>query len=141
MGYKHVIPQLIQKVLESNEHGTPIRIHGDGLQTRAFAHVDDIISGLIVLMHNNSASGLFNIGNPEEITIFDLLGIIKKKLNCDADVLYEKDYYTGTNRRCPNIDKISHLGYRPTISIFDGIQPVINWYSKNPVNTTSNIKI
>ena len=67
--YGMVIPNFVRQALS----GEPITVHGDGTQTRSFTYVGDVVSGLIALATEPRAIGqVFNIGNPEEISILDL---------------------------------------------------------------------
>ena len=81
MGYKHVIPQLIEKIkLSIKENKSNITLIGKGIETRAFCYVDDLIDGLIILMSKGDDKEIYHIGNDEEISIKDLAESIKIKL-------------------------------------------------------------
>ena len=64
----------------------PLTIYGDGLQTRSFCYVDDLVEGLIKLM-NCSYKGPVNLGNPEEYTILNLSKIIRDKINKNIQII------------------------------------------------------
>ena len=70
MGYKHVIPQLITKIMHSEKNKNNfIDLVGSGVETRAFCYVDDIIDGLIILMDKGLDKEIYHIGNAHELSI------------------------------------------------------------------------
>jgi UDP-glucose 4-epimerase len=115
--YGMVIPRFVQAAL-SNE---PLTIYGDGMQTRCFAHVYDVIDAVMaVAFADNTVGKVINIGNNAEISI----NTLAEKIICETDsrsqiihVSYEKAYGNGfedMERRVPNIDLIKELvGWEP----------------------------
>ena len=65
-----------------------LSIYGEGLQTRSFCYVDDLIEGLVKLM-NSEISGPVNLGNPDEFKIIDVANLIKKKLSPSIEFIYK----------------------------------------------------
>jgi UDP-glucose 4-epimerase len=115
--YGMVIPRFVQAAL-SNE---PLTIYGDGMQTRCFAHVYDVIDAVVaVAFADNTVGKVINIGNNAEISI----NTLAEKIICETGsrseiihVSYEKAYGNGfedMERRVPNIDLIKELvGWEP----------------------------
>ena len=132
--YGMVIPNFVQAALL----GKPIRVYGDGKQSRSFNHVSDTVSALIGLMNELKAEGgVFNVGNGEEITIGDLAKKIKKMTDSPSSieyVPYEIAYGTGfedMQRRTPNIEKIKSLiGYRPRMALEEILKSVIDYFKQ-----------
>jgi UDP-glucose 4-epimerase len=130
--YGMVIPNFVQKALI----GKPITIYGDGLQSRSFTHVSDVVHALIRLMNEPTAEGqIFNLGNGEEVTIRDLAFLVKEMAGSPSEIeylSYEKAYGPGfedMQRRCPDISKIKRLiGYEPKTNLHGIIQSVIDYY-------------
>ena len=81
---------------------------------------------------------LYNIGTSEEISIKQLVNKISKVIDLKIKIKSSKLLKGGTERRCPNINKIKKLGYKPKIKINEGLKPMINWYSKN-LNLKQNV--
>ena len=115
-------------------NGRPITIHGDGLQTRAFCYIDDMVDGTIRVIEHADDRETFNIGNPyEEVTIIDLATHIKAlmgnghlplTLNTKPSPLEYQDILA----RKPNIEKArTLLGYEPKIDLTEGLLRTINW--------------
>jgi len=113
--------------------GEPITVHGDGTQTRSFTFVGDVVAGLIALSQEPKAIGqVFNIGNPEEISILDLAKRVKELTGSKSEIAlipYDKAYEAGFEdmpRRVPDISRISGLvGYKPTLGLNDILTRVI----------------
>jgi len=127
--YGMVVPNFVRQALA----GDPIEVHGDGTQTRSFTYVGDVVSGLIALAMEPRAVGqVFNIGNPEEISILELAKRVKAATGSSSPITlipYDQAYEAGFEdmpRRVPNISKISKLvGYAPTLALDDILRKVI----------------
>ena len=139
MGYKHVLPQLINKIHKAkNENYDFIELIGDGKETRAFCYVDDIVAGLIILMEKGKDKEIYHIGNDHEISIKKLAKIIKDNIYPKVDIRSGKaTHIGGTKRRCPDISEMKMLGYSPKVKIEDGVKQSVEWYLNNK-NTSTN---
>jgi len=132
--YGMVIPSFVQEALI----GKPITVYGDGSQSRSFTYVADVIDALIKLMAEPEAVGqIFNVGNPEEVTIKELALMIKEMTGSSSEIEYipyEKAYgpgYEDMQRRCPDITKIKNLIHFESKTHLKGIiQSVIDYYKK-----------
>lgn len=115
--YGMVIPRFIQQALA----GDPIQVFGDGEQTRCFAHVDDVVAAVLLLLDDERAiGGTFNIGSPNEISMNDLAARVKETTGSDASIEhipYEVAYAKGfedMRRRVPDTTRIRTLtGWQP----------------------------
>ena len=108
----------------------PIIIYGEGSQTRSFCYVDDLISGLNLLMNSNY-SGPMNIGNPEEIKIYELAKIISSKGGNELKIVYEDLPADDTYKRKPCIKLANNtLGWEPKISLDLGIEKTMDYFKK-----------
>ena len=127
--YGMVIPNFVRQALL----GQPITVHGDGLQTRSFTYVGDVVNGLIALMGDARAIGqVFNIGNTEEISIRDLAARVKGMTGSASEIVYipyDQAYEAGFEdmpRRVPNLEKIRRqVGYSSTIDLDEILRRVI----------------
>jgi len=119
--YGMVIPRLIKQALQNK----PMTVYGDGKQTRCFLYVEDAVKAIMALAVEPSAVGeVFNIGNPESISIIDLARRIKKFTASKSKielVPYEKAYEKGfedMRHRKPDITKIKRcIRFSPKISL------------------------
>ncbi len=133
MGYKHVVPEFIQNLSQSDkEFFTP---KGDINTTRAFCYVSDLINGLEILENSDTHKEIFHIGNDYEVTILELFNKISKLMGVDVEI--EKEFVNqhegSPSRRCPDISKIRSLGYEPKISLENGLKNTIEWYAQNKI--------
>jgi UDP-glucose 4-epimerase len=118
-------------------NGKPIEIHGDGLQTRSFSYVDDLVAGTMLAMENDKADGeIFNIGDTREITIIQLAELIWKLMKHEGSpplnfIPYSTFFggkYEDVRRRIPDIRKAERvLGFAPTIQLEAGLKIAIDW--------------
>ena len=132
MGMGHVIPQFIDRALKSlSQHPTgqvPFSMQGDGSQTRAFTHIDDMIDGLMTLLEKGKHLEIYHIGNPEEITMHQLADKIFNQLGRKPEYQFSPLPEGSTMRRCPDISKIKNLGFLPKVNIDTGLKAVIDWH-------------
>ena len=122
-----VVSNLICQALQKK----PLTIYGDGLQTRSFCYVDDLIDGMFNLMKSNTNSPT-NIGNPEEITILDLAKKIKGKINPKLEIVFKPLPEDDPFKRQPDITKAkSDLRWWPKISLDNGLDKTVSWFKNS----------
>lgn len=142
MGWKHVIPQFITRAIDGQAAhpagAVPFEIQGDGVETRAFCFVDDIVDGVLTMYANGGHREIYHIGNDEEVTIIDLAGRVGKALGVELDVRPGESAVGGTPRRCPNITKMRNLGYRPAVGLDEGLERTVAWYREHKDDAVSN---
>jgi UDP-glucose 4-epimerase len=127
--YGMVIPTFVKQALA----GKPITVFGDGMQSRSFGYVGDIVKGVIGLANEPKAIGeVFNLGNPEEISMLDLARRVKTLTGSQSEIKlipYDEAYETGFEdmpRRVPDITKAHSLvGFKPEVSLDDILKRVI----------------
>ena len=95
-----VISNFINQMLENKD----ITIYGDGTQTRSFCFVDDMINALILMM-KSKYSGPFNLGNPEEFTINDLVDKLLTLIDTKSNIVFKDLPKDDPTKRKPNINK------------------------------------
>jgi len=102
--------------------GRDITIHGNGSQTRSFCYVSDTVLGLICLANSNVSTPV-NIGNPDEVTLLELVNEIIEISNSSSNIIYEPRVEDDPARRCPDIQKaITTLGWQPHVSRAEGLK-------------------
>jgi len=129
--YGMVIPRFVKDAVENK----PLRVFGDGSQSRVFCHVEDAIKAVLLLTGINKSIGeVFNIGGKGEITILDLAKLIIKQTNSKSEITfaeYEDAYAVGFEdmaRRVPDISKIKlFTGWEPEIDLKRVIKDVTNY--------------
>lgn len=106
----------------------PITIYGDGLQTRSFCYVDDLIEGLMRLM-NKDHSGPINLGNPMEITIRDVADLIREEINPSIPIVYKSLPEDDPLKRQPDINlALTALDWKPEVNLSRGLALTINYF-------------
>lgn len=110
--------------------GEPITIYGEGLQTRSFCYVDDLIEGMIRLMNTgDDVTGPINIGNPGEFTIRELAEIIIEATGSKSKICFGDLPVNDPMQRKPDISKANkYLGWSPTIDLQNGIKKTISYF-------------
>lgn len=130
--YGMVIPRFVKAALG----GEPIRVFGDGTQSRCFCNVSDVVRAVILLSQNPKAVGeIFNIGSTEEISIMDLAKRVKKIAKSKSaieTIEYDKAYEPGfedTQRRVPNTAKIyKFINWKPKKNLDQTLLEVVKYY-------------
>ena len=109
--------------------GEDITIYGDGSQTRSFSFVDDTVNGIIALMES-SHNDVFNIGNPNEITINELASKIIELTNSNSKLINKLLPQDDPKQRQPDITKAkSLLNWQPEVDLEVGLSKTIEWVS------------
>ena len=121
-----VVPNFIQQAIRSES----LTIYGDGLQTRSFCYVSDLIEGLYRLLLSDEHLPV-NIGNPSEITILEFAETINRIIGNKTPIKIEPDTRLSDDpqRRRPDISRAHQiLGWQPVISLEEGIQKTIPYF-------------
>ena len=107
----------------------PITIYGDGLQTRSFCFVDDLINGLSALFDSNEdVKGPINIGNPREFTMLELATLVIKLTNSKSELIFTTLPQDDPKQRKPDITKAKEvLGWSPEVALEDGLVKTIEY--------------
>lgn len=130
--YGMVVPRFVQAALNNQ----PIRVYGDGTQSRCFGYVGDVVNAIVALMNNSEAIGqIFNIGSDEEISIMELAKKVKAITGSQSEIVkipYEEAYEQGFEdmaRRVPDLAKITKLiGYTPKVKLDEIIARVRDYF-------------
>jgi nucleoside-diphosphate-sugar epimerase len=111
----------------------PLTINGDGLQTRSFCYIDDLIEGIVLLARKRSAAGrTVNLGNPEEITVRGLAALVCELAGVPAAFESRPLPSDDPARSRPDISVASDLlGWRPRVGLRAGLQRTLEtWPAK-----------
>ncbi|MDO8499700.1 MAG: SDR family oxidoreductase [bacterium] len=118
-----VVSNFITQALKNE----PITIYGDGMQTRSFCYVSDLVDGLIKLMNSDgSITGPINLGNPQENTVKELAELIIKLTGSTSQLVYNELPMDDPQQRCPDITKATKiLGWKPAVNWKEGLETTI----------------
>jgi dTDP-glucose 4,6-dehydratase len=122
------IPTFISQALR----GEPLTVAGDGSQTRSICYVDDLVEGVVRLLHS-TLPGPINIGNPHELTILELAELIRALAGSSSSIEFVPLPQDDPLIRRPDITVATRdLGWTPKVGIEDGLQRTIDWFRKHP---------
>ena len=113
--------------------GDDITIYGDGMQTRSFCYVDDLLSGMMGMMNSRDGfTGPVNIGNPKEFTMLELAEEVLKQVGGRSKLVHLALPQDDPKQRKPDISLAqSELGWQPSIGLADGLVDTITYFKKN----------
>jgi dTDP-glucose 4,6-dehydratase len=125
-----VVSNFIVQALQNK----PLTVYGDGMQTRSFCYVSDLISGIVALLSAPPSEDLnmpFNIGNPEERTVRDLASKVLKITGSKSTLEFRDLPVDDPHVRCPDISRAKTiLGWKPEIGVDEGLQRTIDYFRK-----------
>ena len=126
----HVLPALIKKFyLAKYYNKKSVEVWGSGEVRREFLNVEDLADAIYFLLKRKTNYDYLNIGTGEDISIKGLAYMIKKIINYDGKIIFNKKYPDGVKRRMVNSKRIRKLGWKPKIKLKDGIDKFCNYYS------------
>jgi nucleoside-diphosphate-sugar epimerase len=132
MGWEHVLPQLIvrarDRIRQVPAGPVPFEIQGDGSQTRAFVHISDFVDGLVLIIDKGVHRTCYHIGNAEEVTIARVVQEVFGYFGREAKLVPTPLPLGSVPRRCPDVGRLESLGYRPKISLREGVASIADWY-------------
>lgn len=138
MGFKHVIPQLIHRVHQKED---PFIVYGSE-QSRSFCYIEDAVRCLEEIMNNESCSGkILNLGTDTETNIEDLVKLIFEVCEYTPDIEHADPLKGSVSRRCPDISVVKSItGYRPKVSLLEGVKESCKWYMEYYRNNEIDLK-
>ncbi len=122
----HVIPALIKRIFDGED---PLNVWGDGEQSRAFLHVEDLVKGMLKAIERYPVCEPLNLGTAEEIKIKDLVKLIVRLSGKNPKILFDTSKPSGQPRRnCATVKAKEKIGFEAKINIEEGIKRTIEWY-------------
>jgi UDP-glucuronate decarboxylase len=112
--------------------GQPITLYGEGLQTRSFCYVDDLIDGALRLMDTaDEVTGPVNVGNPVEITIRELAEMVLRLTGSRSPLVFRPLPHDDPMQRCPDISLArALLGWEPRVQLEQGLGRTIEYFDR-----------
>jgi UDP-glucuronate decarboxylase len=110
--------------------GEAITVYGEGLQTRSFCYVDDLIDGFIKLMDtSDDFTGPVNLGNPNEFTIRQLAELVVEMTGSSSKLIFKSLPQDDPKQRQPDISLAKNiLGWQPSIQLEEGLKKTIEYF-------------
>lgn len=125
----HVLPALIRKFDTAVEKGlTEVEIWGTGQPLREFMYVDDLADACLFLMHHYDGKEFLNVGTGEEVSIGDLAKLIASQTDYKGEIKFNTSKPDGTPRKLMDTSRLNNLGWRPKVSLEEGISLAYSHY-------------
>ena len=130
----HVLPALLRKIYQAHQNNAPqFEVWGTGQALREFLHVDDLANAVVLLMNNYDGSEIINIGSGTDLSIKELVEMIKNIVEYTGEIVWDSSKPNGTPRKLLNIEKLTSLGWQPLISLPEGIKSTLMWCKNNAI--------
>lgn len=125
----HVLPALLLKFHEAKERGLPeVEIWGTGTPRREFLHADDLADACLFLMERYEGNEIVNVGVGEDISILELAERIQRVVGYEGRLTFDRTKPDGTPRKLVDTAKLSGLGWKPRISLDEGLASTYEWF-------------
>lgn len=121
--------RVVSNIIVQALKGEDITIYGDGLQTRSFCYVDDLIDGICRMMNAEGFTGPVNLGNPEEIAVLELTKKIIELTGTSSKIVHQSLPADDPTKRRPAIGLAEReLGWKPSINLDEGLRKTIDYF-------------
>jgi GDP-L-fucose synthase len=125
----HVLPAMIRRFVEATENNVPdVTFWGTGSAFREFLHADDFARAVRVAAIKYNSEAPINIGSSVEISIRDLASKIAQITGYKGAILWDQQKLDGTPHKLLDSSRINDLGWKPEITLDQGIHDVVEWY-------------
>lgn len=131
----HVIPAMIRKFHEAKKNGTDVVLWGSGTPMREFLYVDDLARAILFSIENKLDEHMYNVGTGNDLTIKELAVLIQRIIGYNGKIVWDNSKPDGTPRKVMDNSKLLNLGWKPTITLSDGLFLTYNSYlNKSSLN-------
>ena len=128
----HVLPALLRKAHEAKVSGAKtLTVWGTGQPKREFLHVDDMAAACVHVMQKEGFDGMVNIGSGEEVSIGELAETTCEVVGYSGRIEFDTSKPDGTPRKLLDVSLLRSLGWKPTITLKDGIRSTYDWFLRS----------
>ncbi|EFJ24687.1 hypothetical protein SELMODRAFT_101073 [Selaginella moellendorffii] len=128
----HVLPALIRRFHEAKVNGAKeVVVWGTGSPLREFLHVDDLADAAVFLMDKYSDVPHINMGSGSEVSIKELAEMVKEVVGFPGELKWDASKPDGTPRKLMDSSKLATLGWKPRITLREGLTETYKWYVDN----------
>jgi GDP-L-fucose synthase len=128
----HVLAALLRKAHEAKTvNDQKLIVWGTGKPRREFLHVDDFASACLLLLEKYDSPEIINVGCGEDMSIRELAELICDVVGFDGELVWDTTKPDGTPRKLLDISKLRALGWKPSITLRDGIVHTYDWFRAN----------
>ena len=127
--HSHVLSALVKKFVDAvDDKKNEVILWGSGIARREFLHVDDLADAVLFLMEKWDSSEIINVGTETDISIRELAELIAKKVRFDGKIAWDTTMPDGMLRKCLDVSRLEAMGFKPKISLREGIAHTIEEY-------------
>jgi GDP-L-fucose synthase len=128
----HVLPALIRRFHEARERGAAsVTLWGSGTPRREFLYVDDVADACVFLMERYESEDLINVGCGEDVSIRELAELVSRNIGFRGRIAFDTSKPDGTPRKLLDVSRLKNLGWRPRVSLAEGIAETCRWFLEN----------
>jgi GDP-L-fucose synthase len=128
----HVVPALLRKFHEARLAGSPhVTVWGSGKPRRELMHVNDFASAAVYLMKHWDEGAIVNVGTGRDISIAALADLIRGVVGYEGEIVFDSTKPDGTPRKLLDVMRLFSTGWRPSITLEDGLRETYDWYVRN----------
>ena len=130
----HVMAAMIRKFSHAKDNNLDeVVCWGDGSPKREFLYSDDLAEACLIAMRNLSEYDVMNVSTGEEVSIRETAEIVSEVVGYSGKISWDTTKPNGTIKRPLYVDKIKSLGWKPEITLREGVQSAYNWYKENVI--------
>src|SRR5437667_1420287 len=130
----HVLAALVRKAHEAKaQNEKQLIVWGTGKPRREFLHVDDLAAACLLLLEKYDSPEIINIGCGEDVTIRDLAELVCEVVGSDGKLVWDKTKQDATPRNLLYVTKLRELGWKPAITLRNGVASTYEWFLANCV--------
>lgn len=127
--------RVVSNFIEQALTGNPITIYGDGLQTRSFCYVSDLVTGIIKFFFQDKSHGPMNLGNPNEFTMLQLANLVLNLTDSKSPIIHREIPSDDPKQRKPDITLAKSIcNWDPFIQLEAGLELTINDFKKRIIS-------
>lgn len=131
LAHSHVLSSLVKRFVDAKEeNAASVMLWGTGIARREFLHVNDCARAILFMFENYSSPEFINIGPGDDIGIRELAETIAQKVDYQGELIWDDTKPNGMLRKCMDVTKMTETGFKPEISLDQGIDQVIKTYKE-----------
>jgi len=130
--HSHVIPGMMRRFHEAKINNTKqVTIWGSGSPMREFLYITDLAEALFLLMERYEDAGTINVGTGQDVSISELAVLMKEVTGFQGEIVYDRSKPDGMMRKVLDVSRINSLGWKPRVSLKEGLNKTYAWAVEN----------
>lgn len=125
----HVLSALVRRFVDATDEGRDeVTLWGTGAARREFMHVDDLADAVLFLARRDDTPDIINVGVGNDFTIAELANMIASAVGYAGEIKWDVSRPDGMPRKCLDVTKLNEMGFKPRISLAEGVQRTVAEY-------------